>query len=86
MVIITGQLFFVNSEEQAKIAEQSKEALAASGIFGDDPIVTKIEKSGVFWDAEDEHQQFYKKHVETYAEEKQARDAYKAEYWGINKK
>ena len=79
-------VIFVNSEEQAKIAEQSKEALAASSIFGDDPIVTKIEKSGVFWDAEDEHQQFYKKHVETYAEEKQARDAYKAEYWGINKK
>lgn len=79
-------VIFVNSDEQEEIANKSKALLAASGIFGDDAIVTQIEKADIFWDAEDEHQQFYKKHADIYADEKQERDAYKAKFWGTHTK
>jgi peptide-methionine (S)-S-oxide reductase len=74
-------VIFVASDGQLAIAEASKQQLVASGIFGDDPIVTKIEKAVTFWDAEEEHQQFYRKHADIYADEKQDRDAYKKKYW-----
>ena len=64
------------------IAEASKAALQESGIFGDDAIVTTIEDATTFWEAEEYHQEFYKKNVERYNEEKQSRDAYKEKFWG----
>jgi peptide-methionine (S)-S-oxide reductase len=45
--------------------------------------VTTIEDAATFWEAEEYHQEFYKKHADVYAEEKQARDAYKETYWGV---
>ncbi|KAE9560476.1 peptide-methionine (S)-S-oxide reductase MsrA [Companilactobacillus bobalius] len=52
-------IYYAN-EEQKAIAEKSKEDLAKSGEF-DDPIVTQILPAKPFYDAEDYHQDFYKK-------------------------
>lgn len=53
-------VIFVKDDEQRKIAEASKKALAESEQF-DSPIVTQIEDAKPFYPAEDEHQEFYKK-------------------------
>ncbi|MDF2726398.1 MAG: methionine sulfoxide reductase [Paenibacillus sp.] len=50
---------FVHSEEQRRIAEQSKAKLEASGIFSE-PIVTPILPAVAFYPAEDYHQHYYK--------------------------
>ena len=52
-------IFYYN-EEQKKLAEQSKKALGESGKFNK-PIATKILPAAVFYDAEDYHQDYYKK-------------------------
>lgn len=52
-------IFYYN-EEQKKLAEQSKKALGESGKFNK-PIATKILPASVFYDAEDYHQDYYKK-------------------------
>ena len=51
---------FYTSEEQKKIAEESKEKLEKSGKF-DKPIVTEIKEATEFYPAEDYHQDYYKK-------------------------
>ena len=51
---------FYHSEEQKKLAEMSKQKLAASGIFHK-PIVTEIIPAATFYKAEDYHQDYYKK-------------------------
>jgi peptide-methionine (S)-S-oxide reductase len=50
---------FYLDDEQKRIAEASKEALAKSGRF-DKPIVTQIVAASTFWPAEDYHQHYYK--------------------------
>ena len=50
---------FYHDEEQKRPAEQSKAALAASGIF-DKPIVTEIREFSTFYNAEDYHQDYHK--------------------------
>jgi peptide methionine sulfoxide reductase msrA/msrB len=52
---------FYHDEEQKRLAEKSKAALAQSGRF-DKPIVTEIVKVGAFYTAEDYHQDYYKTH------------------------
>lgn len=50
---------FYLDDEQKRVAEASKEALAKSGRF-DKPIVTQIVAASTFWPAEDYHQHYYK--------------------------
>jgi len=52
---------FYHDETQQRQAEASKQGLAASGTF-DKPIVTSIEPASAFYPAEDDHQDYYKKH------------------------
>jgi peptide methionine sulfoxide reductase msrA/msrB len=51
---------FYHSDEQRRIAEESKQALAATGRF-DRPIATAILPATAFYAAEDYHQDYYKK-------------------------
>lgn len=51
---------FYLDEEQRRLAEASKQALAESGRF-DKPIVTEIVPATSFYPAEDYHQDYYKK-------------------------
>ena len=51
---------FTHDEEQRRIAEASRDALAASGRF-DKPLATEITPLEVFYPAEEYHQDFYKK-------------------------
>ena len=51
---------FYNDDEQRRLAEKSKEELAKSGRFAK-PIVTEIAKVTKIYDAEEYHQDYYKK-------------------------
>jgi len=53
-------VIFYHDEEQKRLAEKSKEALANSGQFAK-PIVTEILQFSKFYDAEEYHQDYYKK-------------------------
>lgn len=59
---------FYHTEEQKSVAERSRAALEASGLF-DEPVVTQILPYVNFFKAEEYHQDFYKKssaHYERY--------------------
>jgi peptide methionine sulfoxide reductase msrA/msrB len=53
-------VIFHDSEEQKRLAEKSKEALEKSGKFSK-PILTEIVKFTNFYEAEEYHQDYYKK-------------------------
>ena len=74
---------FVHSEEQQKVAEESKQALEASGRLKE-KIATKILPAGPFWVAEDYHQDYYKKNPHRYQYYKTAcgRAARLEQIWG----
>ena len=56
---------FYHDEEQKRLAEKSKEDLSRSGKFNK-PIVTEIVKFTKFYEAEDYHQDYYKKNALKY--------------------
>ncbi|MCP0887819.1 peptide-methionine (S)-S-oxide reductase MsrA [Ligilactobacillus sp. WILCCON 0076] len=74
-------VIFVNGPEQRKIAEESKRKLEKSGEFNQ-PIVTSIEDIAPFYEAEEYHQEFYKKDSARYEmEENQGRNQFKKKHW-----
>lgn len=74
---------FYTTEEQRLKAEASKEALENSGKFPE-PLVTPILPASAFYDAEDYHQDFYKKDPVAYKDDRKisGRDEFIKEYWG----
>jgi methionine-S-sulfoxide reductase len=74
---------FVRDEEQRRLAEASKQALADSGRF-EQPIVTEIVAAGPFYPAEDYHQDYYEKNPVRYKFYRWncGRDARLAQLWG----
>jgi methionine-S-sulfoxide reductase len=54
---------FYGSDEEKRIAEESKQTLAASGKFKK-PIATEILPAMKFWPAEDYHQKYYQQNPE----------------------
>jgi len=76
-------VIFYHDEEQKILANQSKEALAKSGRY-DKPIVTEIVEASVFYEAEDYHQDYYKKNPIRYKYYRynSGRDQYLKKIWG----
>lgn len=56
---------FYHNEEQKKMAEESRKAVEESGVFKK-PIVTEIRKFDRFYNAEDYHQDYYKRNPVRY--------------------
>ena len=81
-----GSAIFYHDGEQKKSAEKSKEQLGKSGKFGK-PIVTPILKFTRFYDAEDYHQDYYKKNPlrYTYYRHGSGRDQFLEKVWGKEK-
>lgn len=73
---------FYHTDEQRELAEQSKRELAASGRFAK-PIITEITAAGVFYPAEEYHQDYHKKNPKHYKEDRavSGRDEYIQEHW-----
>ncbi len=80
-------VIFYHSEEQKRLAEESKQKLDASGKFGK-PIVTEIVPAGKFYPAEDYHQDYYKKNPARYKFYRfnSGRDQYLDRIWGKDRK
>jgi peptide methionine sulfoxide reductase msrA/msrB len=78
-----GPAIFTHSEDQKKVATASKVALEQSRRF-EKPIATELREAGTFWEAEEYHQDYYKKnkaHYERYRKGS-GRDLYCARVWG----
>jgi len=72
-----------HDEEQRRLAEKSKEALERSGRFNK-PVVTEIMKFTKFYEAEEYHQDYSKKHPLKYAYYRHGsgRDRFLSKVWG----
>jgi peptide methionine sulfoxide reductase msrA/msrB len=76
-------VIFYRDQEQKRLAEKSKEALEKSGRFNK-PIVTEIIKFTKFYQAEEYHQDYYKKHALKYKyyRYESGRDQFITKVWG----
>jgi peptide methionine sulfoxide reductase msrA/msrB len=76
---------FYHSEEQRKIAEESKKRLEESGRFSKQ-IVTDILPAAPFYPAEEYHQDYYKKNQTHYTRYRKGsgRDAFIKQHWKNN--
>lgn len=77
---------FYHSEEQKRLAEESRARLEKSGKFGK-PIVTEIAPAGRFYPAEEYHQDYYQKNPGRYKFYRfnSGRDQYLKRVWGEEK-
>ncbi|MBM7540805.1 peptide-methionine (S)-S-oxide reductase MsrA [Amphibacillus cookii] len=73
---------FYHNEEQKRLADATKQAVAQSGRFNK-PIVTEILPASPFYPAEDYHQDYYKTNTEHYKEDraKSGRDEFIKTNW-----
>ncbi len=76
-------VIFYHDEEQKRVAEKSKEELSKSGKFNK-PIVTEIIKLTRFYEAEEYHQDYYKKNPIRYKfyRYNSGRDQFLEKAWG----
>jgi peptide methionine sulfoxide reductase msrA/msrB len=76
-------VIFYHNDDQKRLAEQSKKELAESGRFGK-PIVTEIIKFSRFYEAEEYHQDYYKKNPIRYKYYRfgSGRDKFLKKVWG----
>ena len=76
-------VIFYHNEEQKRLAEKSKEELNKSGKF-EKPIATEIVQFTKFYEAEDYHQDYYKKNPLRYKYYRYAsgRDQFLQKAWG----
>jgi peptide methionine sulfoxide reductase msrA/msrB len=74
---------FYHNKEQKRLTEESRKALLASGRFSK-PLVTEILKASTFYDAEEYHQDYYKKNPIRYKfyRYNSGRDKYLTMKWG----
>ncbi len=74
---------FYGSEEQRKLALESREALNKSGRYKD-PVVTEILPLGPFYRAEEYHQDYYRKQASRFRvyERLSGREGFIEETWG----
>jgi peptide methionine sulfoxide reductase msrA/msrB len=74
---------FYHDEEQKRLAQASKTALMASGVF-DKPLATEIVKFKDFYRAEDYHQDYYRTHELRYKYYRwnSGRDQFLSQVWG----
>lgn len=75
-------IFYLNNEQRL-LAEQSRDELAASGVFSQ-PIVTEILPAGSFYPAEEYHQDYYQKNPVRYRYYRygSGRDRFLDQVWG----
>lgn len=73
---------FYTTDDQQQLAEKAKDELAASGKF-QKPIVTRILPASTFYEAEDYHQDFYKKEPDHYQQDRaqSGRDEFIEKNW-----
>lgn len=78
-------VIFYHSEEQKRLAEESRRELEKSGRFGK-PIVTEILPASVFYRAEEYHQDYYKKNPLRYKFYRfnSGRDQFLKKVWGAD--
>lgn len=76
-------VIFFHDEEQKSLAEASKQELAKSRRF-QKPIATEILRLGKFYEAEEYHQDYYKKHAVKYKfyRYNSGRDQFLSKVWG----